>query len=145
MARVHLFADASMQPGVTDQSCPMNNRIVSGTGTSTDSGISYNDRLNPLHIACSGGHYHTVDYLIQKGADINACDDNGKSSLYMTCKYGHANIVELLLSKGANVNICDEDGVSPLYIACQQGDNDIVKLLIRYGAVVDNKNNKSQI
>lgn len=144
MASVHSFVDKPLQTNVTEECYHTDKRRVSGkdtssTITSIDSGISIYKELSPLHIACSRGHYDTVRQLINKIADINACDNDGKSSLYLACEYGQVNVVELLLSGDADVNLCDNDGASPLFIASQHGHDVIVNLLINYGADVNNK------
>lgn len=144
MARVHSFVDVPLQTNVAAEFYHTYKRRLSGkdtsdTSTSPDSGISIYKGLSPLHIACVGGHHDTVSQLINKGADINACDNDGKSPLYLACEYGHVNVVEILLGRDADVNLCDNDSASPLFIASQEGHNVIVNLLLNHGADVNNK------
>lgn len=96
----------------------------------TDSGLSISSGFGPLHICCARGHTDTVNTLIQKGACINARDNDGKTPLSRSCENGHFKIVQFLLNKGADVNLCNKDGFSPLYAACQEGYQDIVELLL---------------
>lgn len=138
------FVDVQLQTNVTAECYHTDKRRVSGkdtsdTSTSTDSGIRIYKGFSPLHIACVRGHYDTVRQLINKGADINACDNNGKSPLYLACEYGHVNVVELLLGNEAAVNLCDNDGASSLFIASEQGHDVIVNLLLNHGADVNNR------
>lgn len=145
IARLHSFADASLQTDVKEESYHTDKRRVSvkdtsDTSPSSDSGICNYDGLSPLHIACIRGHHATVFHLIGKGANINdACDNDGKSPLYLACEYGHLSVVELLLRSNADVNFGDNDGASPLFIASQQGHDIIVNLLLNHGANVNNK------
>lgn len=146
MVREHSLADAPLQIDATEECYHTDNRRVSrqdnsDTNPSADSGIFTHNILSPLHIACVRGHHDTVCHLINKGADINACEKDGKSSLYLACEYGNVNVVELLLGGDADVNLCDNDGASPLFIASQQGHDVIVNLLLNHGAAVNDKTN----
>lgn len=143
MARVHSFVDVPLQTNVAAKCYQTDKRRASGkdtsdTSTSKDSGISIYKGLSPLHIACVKGHNNTVRHLLDKGADINACDNDGKSPLYLTSEYGHVNVIEILLGGCADVNLCDNDGASPLFIASHQGHDVIVNLLLNHGANVNN-------
>ena len=42
-----------------------------------------------------------VTLLLEKGADINARDDKGKTAVTMSAESGHDKVVQLLLDKGA--------------------------------------------
>lgn len=143
MARLHSFADTSLQTDVTEESYQKDKNRVSDkdTSISADSGICSYDGLSPLHIACVRGHHDTVCHLIKNSANINASDNNGKSPLYLACEYRHVTVVELLLRSEADVNRCDNDGASPLFIASQQGHDVIVNLLLNHGADVNYKTN----
>lgn len=131
---------ASLKTDITEESHQTDTKTVSSkdtsdTITSKDSGICNYDG-SPLHVACVRGQHATVCNLIENGANINACDNDGKSPLYLACENGQVNVVELLLRGDAYVNLPDNDGASPLFIASQQGHNDIVDLLINHGAIV---------
>ncbi|XP_077357037.1 myotrophin [Festucalex cinctus] len=69
---------------------------------------------NPLHIACDFGHTPVVEYLISKGADVNASDKHGLTPLLIACFEGHCACVKVLLEKGADKDIEGPDGKRPL-------------------------------
>ncbi|TKX28635.1 hypothetical protein CQA38_07080 [Campylobacter sp. MIT 12-5580] len=48
--------------------------------------------------------YENTQFLIQKGADVNASNAFGKTPLFYAVEFNQENIVKLLLEKGANVN-----------------------------------------
>jgi ankyrin repeat protein len=52
-----------------------------------------------LYIACQNGHRKVVEYLISKGADIEARFKDGFTPIYIAAQKGHKNIVELLIQK----------------------------------------------
>ncbi|NIM06561.1 MAG: ankyrin repeat domain-containing protein, partial [Deltaproteobacteria bacterium] len=56
-----------------------------------------------------------------RGADIDARDNDGKSALIMAALMGHADSVKLLLEKGADVNAHDNGGRTALSLANEFG------------------------
>lgn len=68
--------------------------------------------------ACIYGRESIVQLLLNNGADIDFCNENGNSPLHIACEYGHESIVRLLLSNGAKINSRTKNGASPLHIAC---------------------------
>lgn len=81
-----------------------------------DSGISIYKGLSLFYIVCVKGYNNIVCYLLDKGVDINVCDNDGKSFLYLMSEYGYVNVIEILLGGCVDVNFCDNDGVSLLFI-----------------------------
>ena len=66
-------------------------------------------------IACSDESATTGAGSIEKGADINAGEDNaGWTPLHVAAYSGYKAAVELLAAKGADVNAKDEDGKTSL-------------------------------
>ena len=80
-----------------------------------------------------------VEDLIDKGADINAMDNNGNTGLILVSWLGYKEIVELLINKGANINIKNNDGWTALILASWNNHKEIVELLIKNGADVNAK------
>lgn len=56
-------------------------------------------------MAAIHGHYKVVDYLIEKGANIDHQNHNGETALFIVAGSEHTDVVELLLNKGANANL----------------------------------------
>lgn len=51
-----------------------------------------------------------VKLLIEKGADVNKKNNDGKTALMFAVKYSHSNIVNLLIKKNVNLDIEDRFG-----------------------------------
>ena len=62
------------------------------------------DKVSPLYTACRNGHDNTAKFLLDNGADVSLCDNDGRSPLWTACCNGHASTAQLLLNTGADVN-----------------------------------------
>ncbi|XP_068959218.1 ankyrin repeat and SOCS box protein 1 isoform X2 [Petaurus breviceps papuanus] len=91
----------------------------------------------PLRIAATAGHGNCVDFLIQKGAEIDLVDVKGQTALYVAVVNGHLECAQILLEAGADPNGSRHHRSTPVYHASRVGRADILKELIRYGADVD--------
>ena len=94
-----------------------------------DINIKGNDEMTPLHFACSESNLSIVEYLISKGADIEAKDYLDKTPLHYACQKGHLKIVEYLVSKGANIEAKAILELTPLYLASSYHREDVIKYL----------------
>ena len=97
-----------------------------------------------LHYAAKAGFLNVINLLIEKGAALDATDNNGETPLFdairSTIKDGEKQraAIEALLVKGANPNFKNGKGLTPLQIAKRMRRADagrIVELLRQYDAV----------
>ena len=70
-----------------------------------------------------------VKLLLEKGADPNFDDEEGRTPLWWAAKNGYEAVVELLLEKDAGPSFEDEGGRTPLHRAAQNGHETVMKLL----------------
>lgn len=70
------------------------------------------DGLTLLMWSCDRGHLSIVNFLLEKGADINIQDNEGQTSLHYAVSCEHKDLVELLLkNKKINIDLTDSDGL----------------------------------
>ncbi len=107
--------------------------------------------VTPLHVAAQWGANDAIDYLLKKGADINARDAVAATPLLrvLSSETGPPdaaadNIVNYLLDKGADTAVLDEDDEGVLHIAVRRGDKKMVSLLLNKGANPNARNQTSQ-
>lgn len=55
-----------------------------------------------IHYAATGPNVHVVEFLLGKGADLEAVSPNGSTPLMMAARYGSEESVNLLLARGAD-------------------------------------------
>lgn len=113
----------------------------------------------PLIIATILGHFDLVKFLVNQGADIEAKDQQGRTSLLFAIKNTFENVVAVLkpgednekkflamadffISHGADINCQDINGGSPLLYVTHSGSFAAMKYLIEKGADVNRENNK---
>lgn len=85
----------------------------------------------PLLIAAQYGFADLVGYLIQKGADVRAVDNNEDSALHWAAYRGDSNVVGLLLHmNGIDMDSRDLFGQTPLHLAAIRGNTEVVQYLL---------------
>ena len=82
------------------------------------------------------GQKETTEYLIGKGADVNAVARNstGFTALTGAVANNHTEIAKLLVKQGAQINYRYEGGFSPLMGASEHGNVELVNFLLANGA-----------
>jgi ankyrin repeat protein len=103
----------------------------------------------PLMIAVAEGNEEVVSVLIKSGANVNAKNKLGRTSLMFASKYGFYSIAKMLLENNANTDEIpnDKDGWTAIIAAVYEGHDDIVNLLISHGAdtKIQDKNGKTAL
>jgi ankyrin repeat protein len=94
-------------------------------------------------LAAVFGHKEVAEYLLEKGAEVNAAATNGTgyNSLTGAVASGHTLIVSWLLANGAEPNYRYGAGYSPLLTAAANGHLGIVSILLASGADLHAKTN----
>ena len=72
-----------------------------------------------------------AQYLLDKGANINAKTRNGWTALMYASSYGYLDMVKFLVKNGANINTITDEGYTALNVAL---DKEVENFLIEAGA-----------
>jgi cytohesin len=138
--------------------------LAAGTDVNVKGGFADG---TPLHYAAANGHKEIAELLIEKGADMNAKDEDGGTPLDVAIKYKQTETVDLLrkhggisgaadsihlaaavgnieavkqhLAAGVDVTAKGYRGFTPLHYAARNGHKEIAELLITKGADVNAK------
>ena len=92
------------------------------------------DGWSPLIYASGEGHIELSEFLIAKGADLNAKAGYPETSpLHGAASENHKEIAALLIIKGADVNLKNDEGETPLDWAEEEKNTDLADLLRKHG------------
>ncbi len=97
------------------------------------------ENVTPLAYAAGFGHMEVLEYLVARGADVNARDPRGLTALHLTVYTGQLQALRYLLDKGADVKAKGPSGMVALHWA-NRGSADVVRLLIERKAEIDARN-----
>ena len=75
---------------------------------------------------------HSVQVLLDAGAEIDSANDDGETPLGVACRRGHVDVVRTLLTAGAKPALRDKQGRSNLEKACGRERFKIRMLLSKY-------------
>ncbi|XP_057779258.1 uncharacterized protein LOC130997844 [Salvia miltiorrhiza] len=94
-----------------------------------------------LHLTCLYGHLNCVQFLLERGANLEAKDEDGAIPLHDACAGGYLEIAQLLLSSANDpdrvkrmLETIDMEGDTPLHHAARGEYANVVRLLLAYGA-----------
>ena len=87
----------------------------------------------------------TIEKALERGADLQAKDDLGRSVVLLATHYaGDLDLVKLLHAKGAPVDIPDVNGRTALSFAAEDGRLDLVRWLVEQKAEVDSRDQQQR-
>ncbi|KAG8183242.1 hypothetical protein JTE90_014415 [Oedothorax gibbosus] len=106
--------------------------------------VPYLGGTTPLHLAAENNHVDCIQELIQYGADYNAVDELGRTSLYIAAQRGFAGCVLAHLKNAVGRDILSlpsyETQDTPLHFAVRQGMVECVQALLDSGSDVNHTN-----
>lgn len=91
----------------------------------------------PLSWAANQRNDTLVQLLVEKGADIEAKEEDSQTPLLRAAMYGNEAMVRLLVEKGADIEARDKDGQTPLLQAVGYENEAMVWLLVEKGANIE--------
>ena len=88
----------------------------------------------PLHIVVARRDLTWVQFIIAKGANVNARNNKGETPLQMASNFGFSEGAELLVKLGAKVDEPNATGETPLIAATHRRDAALARVLLKAGA-----------
>ena len=98
-------------------------------GANVQEGESFHG-ISPLMAACNVQNVDIAEFLLQRGAHVNAQSVDGKTALIQTARSGNLELFRLLLQWGADLSIYDEQAKNALMYACSENRLNIVRYLM---------------
>ncbi|XP_051941271.1 POTE ankyrin domain family member A [Hippocampus zosterae] len=107
-----------------------------------------NSRTPLIYAVClqeAGTRAKFARLLLEKGADVNCQDEEGRTALSHACELGHLDLVKILVQFNADPDIADVWGNSALMYAAFSGHSQVLEFLVRafkrLGLRLDRMNN----
>ncbi len=97
-----------------------------------------------IHLASIHKNPEMIDLFINKGADINSQQKDGKTALHFIVENNDMPSLQRISRGKINTNIQDNKGESPLFTAIRNNNAEMVKSLISLNASVDITNRKKE-
>eukprot|EP00730_Choanoeca_flexa_P011139 TRINITY_DN23866_c0_g1_i1.p1 TRINITY_DN23866_c0_g1~~TRINITY_DN23866_c0_g1_i1.p1 ORF type:complete len:193 (+),score=31.86 TRINITY_DN23866_c0_g1_i1:102-680(+) len=91
-------------------------------------------KRQPLHFAALQGRTNAINVLLDHGADVDARERYGVSSLMYAAMKGHVDAIRLLVQRGAEINAKNHNKWTPLHYAARHGRLEAVELLMELGS-----------
>lgn len=113
-------------------------------GTQIINTKDYTTGQSALHIVVTRRDLTWIQFLIAKGANVNARDNKGMTPLVQACELGFIEGVDELIKSGARVEDANNTGETPLISAVHRRDLTLVRLLIKAGANADRPDNSGR-
>ncbi|PIN01778.1 Fetal globin-inducing factor (contains ankyrin repeats) [Handroanthus impetiginosus] len=94
-----------------------------------------------LHLTCLYGHLNCVEFLLEKGANLEAKDEDGGIPLHDACAGGYTEIAQRIISHANDpehvkrmLETVDTEGDTPLHHAARGEYSNVIRLLLSHGA-----------
>ena len=100
-------------------------------------GADVNDELSN---AVDANDVERIKFLIGKGADVNALNNQGSAPIHTAAGQRHDELIKLLIANKADVNLIDSNGMTPLLHAVMRDHVPSVKVLLENGADIEKPN-----
>ena len=100
------------------------------------------DGETPLHLAADNNAVETATLLVERGAAVNAKNNNGRTPLHFAADNNAVETATLLVERGAAVNAKNNNGRTPLHFAADNNAVETATLLVERGAAVNAKGDK---
>ncbi|USI74249.1 ankyrin repeat domain-containing protein [Sphingomonas morindae] len=124
----------SFLKAVRDRDGTKATELLDKPATTIIQGRDSNTGETALHIVTRRRDLTWMNFMLGKGADINARDRDGMTALAIAAQLGWAEGVQDLLTYGANVDLPNNQGETPLILATEAHSLPVVRALITQGA-----------
>ena len=107
-------------------------------------GVGDGRLMSLLHVAAFVGSERMVDWVVERGGDLEVRISTGGTPLFVACRAGHEGVARRLVEAGADATVKDLCGQNVLHAACKSGHLGLVQFVLHLGLLdVDELDNGS--
>ncbi len=101
------------------------------------------DEISPLFYAIRKyASLELIEFLLEHGVDLYACDSDGISALDMAIKFKRKDVIAYCLEKGFDLNTTKrKSGITPVMLAACFSDTDMMQTLLDAGGKINATDN----
>jgi ankyrin repeat protein len=111
--------------------------LAAGVDVNIKGDTIYEAAWTPLHHAAFHGQKSVAQVLLERGADVSAKTQAGRTALHEAAWRGNTDLAQLLIAKGADVNARSNPGLTPLDLAIEapsrKARTPVARLLRKHG------------
>ncbi|CAN0396846.1 unnamed protein product, partial [Ectocarpus sp. 12 AP-2014] len=104
--------------------------LHAGADISLRCGIS---KRSVLHVAAEEEHVDIMRAVVERGANVEALDDDHNTPLHLAAFFNRVEAIDLLLEAGANIEARDESDSTPLHCAVLECHLETMSALLKHG------------
>jgi rhodanese-related sulfurtransferase len=134
--RTHLTAAATAASNAYQPSAALRAWLVEHGFPTDDPAAAIENRTTPLMHAARLGARAIAAELIERGAALDAANNDGNNALWLACFSGDPELVDLLIASGIDMNRQNDNGATCLMYAASAGKTEVVARLLAAGANV---------
>ncbi|XP_076328120.1 uncharacterized protein LOC143234560 isoform X2 [Tachypleus tridentatus] len=82
--------------------------------------------------ACISGEKRLVNFMLERGCDVNQQNKTGFTALHQSASKGNILLTDFLLKNGADPDITTNSGVLPVQLAASGDHREVAELLAKY-------------
>jgi rhodanese-related sulfurtransferase len=134
--RAHLSSSATATSNAHQPSAALRAWLAEHGFPTDDPAATIQNHTTPLmHAARLGARAVAVE-LIERGAALDATNNDGNNALWLACFGGDPELVDLLIASGIDMNRQNDNGATCLMYAASAGKTEVVARLLAAGADV---------
>jgi ankyrin repeat protein len=102
-----------------------------------EQGLNELEACDSLALHWAAYHERTVsmEWLIDRGVDVNVQDQNGRHTVHWAAEVGSEEVVDWLANQCANLITVDKDGVTALHVATKLNNVELMDAINSKGAI----------
>lgn len=94
--------------------------------------------FSPIHKAAEFGRVSILNFIKEKGGDLNIQDKCGNTALHIAVKYEKVACINYLLENGANACLLNDDHMAPIHLAVDLNATKSLKALLSHNGIDPN-------
>uniref|UniRef100_UPI00358FCEC6 death-associated protein kinase 1-like n=1 Tax=Myxine glutinosa TaxID=7769 RepID=UPI00358FCEC6 len=87
-----------------------------------------------IHIAAACGNINILEFLVSRGARVDATDKHGANAVYFAARQGHVEAIRFLKERNCPLDGQDKSRETPMHVAARYDVLDVVEYLCQAGA-----------